>query len=376
VAAGTPEAIVAYAKQARQTDRRSWTGEALEEVLQAGPYQPREAWDDSADRWRKDDMEISEVGQSIKMPWESDGRRWHTQDRVGRNGEPVNWDGKILERVVDRIQEHDGFSETDWSERTVVEICGRKKSKGWFFHAITGESWLLKMKFRVRPRTFKRAELIEQIPLATANQLDDLPIYGNQPRVRLTSHRGGWQEIEIRAWTWQEINMPGFWEFLDTAIASFLDKAKRVELNIEDQTPWARLGEKWHYMRKGFAPGGKVKWSVEVLEILHGLIQETAPEGQFMWGNKQLVHVRIPQSDQPWASIQTKKTDGIWLHLHGPPETTSLGRIADFADQPSIRLEEDCEVVSMRFADTDQVNRPEVKEFLAEHLSNLLAIKA
>ncbi len=375
VATGTPEAIVAYAQQARDSDRRSWTGEALAEVLEAGPYEVREPWDDSADRWKKGDMEISEVGQSIKMPWESDGRRWHTVDRVGRNGEPVNWDGKILEKVVDRIQENDGFSETDWSERTVVEICGRKKSKGWFFHAITGESWLLKMKFRVRPRTFKRAELIEQIPLATANQLDDLPVYGNQPRVRLTSHRGGWQEIEIRAWTWQEINMPGFWDFLDTAIASFLDKAKRVELKIEDQTPWARLGEKWHYMRKGFAPGRKVQWSVEVLEVLQGLIRETAPDGQFLWGNKQLVHVRIPQSDQPWASIQTKKTDGVWLQLNGPRETTALGRIADFADQPSIRIEEDREVVSMRFSDTDQVNRPEVKEFLAEHLSHLLAVK-
>ena len=35
---------------------------------------------------------------SRKMPWEADGRRWHTHDRVGRNGQPCRWDGRILER--------------------------------------------------------------------------------------------------------------------------------------------------------------------------------------------------------------------------------------------------------------------------------------
>ncbi len=39
------------------------------------------------------------------MPWEIDGRRWHTVDRVGRNGKPCRWDGRILAEVIDRIQE-------------------------------------------------------------------------------------------------------------------------------------------------------------------------------------------------------------------------------------------------------------------------------
>ena len=32
----------------------------------------------------------------------------------------------------------------------------RRKTDGWFFHAITGEDWLLKLKFRVAKNTFKR----------------------------------------------------------------------------------------------------------------------------------------------------------------------------------------------------------------------------
>ena len=377
VVQGTPEHIVEYAKKANKskTMMPSYTGEALAEVLAHGKYQKRVAYDDTQDRWKKDDMEISEVGQSVQMPWEADGRRWHTQDRVGRSGEPVNWEGKILEAVVDKIQEHDGFSETDWSQRTVVEISGSKKSNGWFFHAITGEAWLLKLKFRVRPRTFKRADLIESIPLATANELDDVPIYGNQPRVRLISHRSQWQEVEIRAHNWHEINIPAFWEMLDTAINSFLDRTQRVDMKLEDHTPWAKLGQKWHYMRKGFPAGKKVAWNVEVLEILQGLLESTAEGGQFLWNNKQVVHFMIPESKDPWATLQTKKADGLWLQLRGPKDTVALGRVADFSDDASVDIDGDRETVRMRFKNTDQVNSPDLREFLAEHLANVMAVK-
>ena len=121
------------------------------------------------------DLDITEVGRDTKMPWEVDGRRWHTHDRVGRKGEPCRWDGRILEAVVDRIQEQGTFSETDWNSRSVVEIAAEKKSVGWFFHAITGETWLLKMKFRVAKNTFQRQNLLDRLPLKTLNQLDEVP---------------------------------------------------------------------------------------------------------------------------------------------------------------------------------------------------------
>ena len=263
---GTPEMIVEYAQIARDVALaesatpkkkttakskkkaepesspmpRSWTGEALEPVLAAGPWEPREVHDPTAaNEWREDDIDIEDVGVNAKMPWEEDGQRWHTQDRVGRMGEPVNWDGRILAAVVDRIEQEDGFADTDWSERTVVDISSSTKSQGWFFHAITGEAWFLKMKFRVRPKTFNREELVAQIPLLTPNQMDDIPVYGNAPRVKLTNTKASWQEVEIRAHSFEEIDTPAFWVFVDTAIASFQDKMERVELKIEDQAPWA-----------------------------------------------------------------------------------------------------------------------------------------
>ena len=80
------------------------------------------------DEDRADDLDITEVGREIKMPWETDGRSWHTQDRVDRRGNPCKWDGQTLARVVDRIHELGDFSDTNWNSRSVVEIAARKKS--------------------------------------------------------------------------------------------------------------------------------------------------------------------------------------------------------------------------------------------------------
>src|SRR5262249_3601994 len=155
------------------------------------------------------------------MPWEADGRRWHTQDRVGRKGEPCKWDGRILANIVDRIHELGDFAETDWSERSVVEIRAEKKSDGWFVHAITGEAWLGELKCRVYRGTFKRDDLQERIQLKTINELADLPIYGNEPRVKVKAAGGPFQEVEIRAHSLEEIDTPEFWKFLEEAVQGF-----------------------------------------------------------------------------------------------------------------------------------------------------------
>ena len=62
-----------------------------------------------------------ELRAGAKMPWEVDGRRWHTRDRVSRGGSPARWDGRILERLDDRIHELGDFAPTDWSR---ARSCG------------------------------------------------------------------------------------------------------------------------------------------------------------------------------------------------------------------------------------------------------------
>ncbi|MEQ8790633.1 MAG: excinuclease ABC subunit UvrA [Pirellulaceae bacterium] len=356
---------------------RSYSGEALAPVLAAGPYVERSLHDFSTEEEKREgDLDIHEVGASAKMPWEADGRRWHTRDRVGRKGEPCRWDGRILERVVDRIHQLGEFSETDWNSRSVVEISAPRKSDGWFFHAITGEAWLLKMKFRVTRSHFKRQDLTARFDLKTLNELDELPIYGNEPRVKCKNLRGPWQEVEIRAHTLGEIDTPEFWSFLEEAAAGFFKFTDRVAEKPEDIMPWKKLGQKWHLLRKGFPPGQKIRWDVEVLEELIELLSETAPQGQFLWNNQQIVNLMTREQREPWATLHTKRTASVDLTLTGPKGKFTLGRVAGLArDRKFDGARAECDQIRLSFRTLDDVHKGDLAEFLSEHFAALETAK-
>jgi excinuclease ABC subunit A len=352
---------------------RSHTAEALSPVLAAGPRAQRSKYDPAAEtEKRAGDLDITEVGKSAKMPWQVDGRKWHIEDRVGRNGEPCRWDGRILEQVVDRIHAAGEFGETNWGERTVVEITAQKKSDGWFFHAITGETWLLKLKFRVYRGTFRRDELQQRIKLKTLNELADLPIYGNEPRVKVKTLRGPWQEVEIRAHSLAEIETPEFWSFLEEAVVGFSRFTEKAAVSPEEIAPWKTLGQKWHFLRKGFPPGKTVAWPVELLEELCELLQDTAPGGQFLWNNQQLVHYVPRGQREPWATIQTKKSHALLLHLAGPKGRFGKGRLLELGverDLDDTRADRD--IVRLHFVEEAHLHRGDLETFLREHLGSL-----
>jgi len=349
----------------------SHTGIALTPVLAAGPYKQRAIYDpEPANEKKQGELDITDVGRAAKMPWETDGRGWHTRDRVDRQGNPCKWDGLILERVVDRIYELGEFSETDWNSRSIVEIAAPKKSDGWFFHAITAETWLLKMKFRVYRGTFARQELAKRLELKTLNQMDELPIYGNDPRVKVKSAKGPWQEVEIRAYSLDEIDTPAFWGFLEEAVTGFSKVTERKELNLDDHTPWKKLGQKWHFMRKGFPPGKKVRWDQEVLQELHELLQELAPQSQFLWNNQVVVRVYLNGRRDPWAGLMTKKPEALVLLLNAPKGAIPLGRFADLGcDRELDERHTGYDVVKLCFRTVEDLHRGDLGDFLQEHIS-------
>ncbi|HMO12682.1 MAG TPA: excinuclease ABC subunit UvrA [Pirellulaceae bacterium] len=375
VVAGTPEMVAEHAEKAKRSRDgkllRSYTGEALAPVLKSAQYFERQEFvANQVHESASDELDINDFGSTVKMPWEIDGRGWHTLQRVGRNGEPVKWDGRILSKVIDKIEAMDGFSPTDWNSRSVVEISAATKQRGWFLHAITGEQWLLKLKFRCRKNAFKRDELLRNIPLKTLNEMDDIPLYGNQPRIRISNQKGMWQEIEFRLHELGEIDIAAFWDFIDSACQSFLDSTSDAQFKIKDHTPWTKLGEKWHYMRKGFTTGKKIAWDVEVLEELVDLLKNIAGDCQFLWNNKQLIHLFVSEQKEPWASIQTKRHDAVWLHLTGPSSISVLGRIVSFANEPKVRsIGSGRDVVSMAFTNLEEVRNDELELYLDEHLN-------
>ena len=404
VVAGTPEDVAAYAERQGEGAKekaskegegrkakivsplllpsslppspcfRSYTGEALAPVLAAGPHEPRKLFDfAAAEAQREGDRDITEVGQDARMPWEIDGRHWHTVARVGRNGKPCRWEGRILGEVIDRIQnQSELFSETDWNSRSVVEIRAAKKSDGWFFHAITGEEWLLKMKFRTARNTFSRDELVRRLDLKPLNDMPELPLYGTEPRVKVRSLRGPWQEIELRVHSYSEIDRPEFWNFIDQAVGGFGKYSKQAQEQTDILQPWKQLGRKWHFARRGFPLGGKVEWEMEVLEELVELLNETAPYGQLLWNNKQVVPLYVPQQREAWAAVQTKKLDAVYLHLTGPKGRFAQGRITGLGFDAQVDGEKTgMDVLRIKFRSTEDLRRGDLAAFLKEHLAAL-----
>ncbi len=217
VIAGTPETVAACP--------RSLTGAILKGVLAAGPKVERARFDPKAAAKKalaelKKAVEADKaLGGDAKHPWELDGRRWHTIDRVARNGRAVHWNGELLGRVVDQIVALGGFSTPDWSQRSLVKISGPTTTSPVFFTAVTGQEWYLSLKFRV-PRNSFHAETLQ-------SQLGLLPFYECSPpvrcdlaRVSLMNFPGGVQEVVITV-CHDDIDTPAFASFLQRAAAAY-----------------------------------------------------------------------------------------------------------------------------------------------------------
>jgi excinuclease ABC subunit A len=365
VASGAPEEVAGC--------KASHTGRALAPVLAAGPRVDRKRSDPAADRTpREDDVPIEAVGRDAKMPWEVDGRAWHTRDRVARDGRPAKWEGKILDAIERRIHELGEFSPTNWNSRTIVEITALKKTDGWFFHAITGERWLLRLKFRTAKKTFSGDKLVADLGLKPLNDIDEIEAYGRGPRVKCKNLRGPWQEVQVDAHSWQEIDTPEFWSFLERAAAGFRKFTERVQQKPEDVMPWKVLGQKWHLSRKGFPPGKKTAWKPEVLEELLEMLSEAAPDGQFLWNNQEVVKLMVPGVREPWASVYTKRLAGVDLVLNGPKGAFQLGRVADLGAAPALSTDgENRDQVRTRFVTTDELHDGNLAAFLRVHLESL-----
>ena len=385
---GTPEDLVKHANRYKKASKenkakmlRSYTGECLAPVLKTGEHIERTTHDFVAEVSTKaGDLDIEDVGKDAKMPWEADGPRWHTQDRLSRSGTECQWDGKILSTIISRLEDRedfeDIFSDTDWSNRSVVEIKAAKKSDGWFLHAITGEEWLLKLKFRTKKSTFKQGELNTALGLKVLNEMNELPLYGTQPRVKCRNMSGPYQEIEIRAHSFAEIDTPAFWEFLEKAVERFhkvTDKASASSSASADVLrPWVKLGETWHRARKGFPLGRKVRWEPEILEtVLNSVLKIAGKKSEVNWKNKVTVVLYPPNVDRPWCTVVTKKLEYVELILVSPKGVTTQGMLAELGNNPHLdATRKDWDYAHLYFKTEEDLNNGDLQKFLRWHWKN------
>ena len=348
---------------------RSYTGEALAPVLEAGPYAPRKKFDPKRyDTPRPDDIEPEEVGRNVNMPWQADGRRWHLVDHLSRGGQKCVWEARALEAVIDRLAEHtDLFAPPDWEMPYGVEVCSAQQSNVWFCRALTGDRWLLKLKFRTARGTFRHDELVRRLNLRPLNEIDELPIYGTKPRTRVRNAQRLWQEIELRVYNFAEIDRPEFWSFIDEAVEGFRRVGRRREESSAAIEPWKQLGRKWHLARRGFPLSQKVQWPSEVLEQLLDRLSLAARDGRTIWDDKASVSIHLPGRTEPWAVVFTKRVDAVHLHLNGPKDVISSRRLGELKCSSELEQHSEEDTVCLAFRDVAEVNDPSLISLVKAH---------
>ncbi|GIX00896.1 MAG: UvrABC system protein A [Pirellulaceae bacterium] len=388
VFAGTPEQLVDYAAGWQQREPcdphhgtsdagpwRSYTGEALIPVMARADYATRQTFQPTAvDDTREGDITIRAIAQATSAPWQADGRKWHLETSVSRDGSPIRWDRRLLARMVAEIEQIEGFAPTRWSHRSVVEITGSVKSRGWFFHAITAEPWLLKLKFRVPRRNFTKAELLRIVELPTLNEVDEIELYGNQPRVKAKAS-GKYLELEIRAFRLEEIDTPKFWKWLHHAANAFLGRAGHQEeasessakLAPQEHTPWKLLKQRWHMLRKGFPDGQEPQWPAETLSVLVQSVHVAAPAGRWRWDQRDHACYFLEGATDPWLIVFTKQPEALVVTLRGAPG------FAERYDRPLPacaevhQLDPTTEEIRLPFREINQPRSPSVIHLLKEH---------
>ena len=226
VAEGPPERI-AEAK-------RSLTGQILQGVLAASPRVERVRFDPKAaakkaleDATRAVAAQMGSAdGSDVKTPWEINGRRWHCRDRVARNGRPVVWDGRILDRIVDKIHRLGNFAATDWAQKAIVRIHGDRPGAPVFFTAITGGEWVMTLKFRMPTGAMSLDSVASLLKLRPFHEISP-PVLSDCDRVAISHFIDGYQEIIITV-SRDDLNTPVFETFLARAVAAYqkgLDKS-------------------------------------------------------------------------------------------------------------------------------------------------------
>ncbi|MBL8793302.1 MAG: excinuclease ABC subunit UvrA, partial [Planctomycetia bacterium] len=371
VAEGTPEDIVAtLSREPKASALLSHTALALKPILEAGPHAERPKYDPlAAEQSRAGDLELELVGKDAKMPWETDGRRWHTAERLTAEGKAIRWEGDVLPWLDERIHRLGKFSETDWGQRSVVEIAGAPKSLGWFLHAMTSQEWLLRLVFRVGKNAFQQGKLVERLGIAPLNDTPGLEVYSDKERVWVTNHKGPWQSVTVQVHRLAEIDTPAFREFLEEAVTSFQKSLKRLQTKPEDVMPWKVNGERWHLGDKGFRPGQKVRWSRSLLSRLLELVKQVEPQVQIEWDARDAIKLRVPGVGRSWAQWRTKDAAGLDCRFLGKKGQFNLSRIESFGVHPTISNNREAgDILRLVFQQEEQLHAPRLKELLTEHL--------
>jgi excinuclease ABC subunit A len=333
VAAGTPETVAAASD--------SLTGAALRPILEMGPHCERVAVS-AADPLPTKMRLPADLGAQVKMPWEIEGKSWHTVNHLDSSGVPVEWDPGLLVWMVETIDSQGGFAPTNWNHRTRVEITAAKETP-WFCHFLTGFKDLLEIALRVPQGVFVEDVLRRELAIPTLDERRDLPIYGQYHRVRIRHLRGtagGWDDIRLTLRDFKDIDKNRFRNFLKAAAAAYGKHVQRTEDTPELKEPWKSAGREWHLSQKSMSQAQVARWKPDLLLMLVGQFQKLQPDLEFDWCTKTAVLLRQPGNGAHLGKIVTNMGRGLRVELRAPQNRFTPAMIEGLGDEAMIKRDE------------------------------------
>ncbi|MCH7527627.1 MAG: excinuclease ABC subunit UvrA, partial [Planctomycetes bacterium] len=263
VVADTPERVAKH--------KSSHTGVALAPILAAGPVRKRAVFEATKqveiERQLEGPLRLERADIQTKMPWQIDGRKWHTVHHLDRRGRPVQWDPKVLEWLVEAVEQISGFAPADWNDRTRVEIKAPSPCNVWFVHFLTGGRDVLEITIRVPARHFDNKTVVRALNIKTLDEREDLPIYGQWPRVRLRAGGREYDYIRIYPRDFKDIHRTAFKSFLKKAAQAYFDNVGEFRRRSHAEALAQRFFQGADFLAQTFAVGG-----ILIVEPLEGLI--------------------------------------------------------------------------------------------------------
>jgi excinuclease ABC subunit A len=365
VVEGPPEKVAA--------SKRSHTGQILAEVLARDPREKREVFDPSRVEVTEDVSLTSEEEaiDEAQMPWEIDGRRWHTRDRVGRRGEEVRWEGEALEWLIDQIEAagKGKFAPTNYNSRSTVEIKYPGSDTPWFFHARTAGAWLLDVTFRVPVRAFSAAEVRRMVPLRSLDDCNDLPIYGSGPRVTVRHSGRLTDDIRMLIHRRNEIATAGCREFLKRAVQAHQRLIRKMAEDVETRQPWKVNGRQWHLSQSMIAKGREKNWRGSLIVEFIGRVKKIVPEATEDWTRKVMVVLNHPRVEGTWIRLVTNHAHAMRVEVRCRHGQFTPARVERLGLDVSIKHTTYEDKVLFWLQRMDQCDRAQLEHVLRESTS-------
>jgi len=352
----------------RHSPLASHTGRILADVLTAGPHAERPRFDPkaaAAAALREEKAKAATVAEEthVKMPWERDGKRWHTTDRVSREGHKIEWEGRALSFIVETIEKlgGDALLATDWNDRSRVEIKAKAPegvAQGdvtWFCHILTGAQWLLDVSLRAPRGSFSESALQKKLGLKPLDKRDDIHAYGSFERVRIRRANADYDQIRIQIHDFAEINTAAFKAFLASAVSVFVKHMAKLGGGTGKAAPWKSDGKAWHLSQKGIHHDHVRQWKPTTLLELLGRMSKCLPGLKMDWSKK----VTIGLSDfrgRRIGTIVTNHGDSLLVQFYVAPGRFTPTQIEGLGIRQDLHSDERVSTVEFTLRNLSEVD--------------------